>query len=669
MERLIKDANKLRVAQGKTGDLTISKYSDVIEAIHTVQENMGITGTTAAEAANTIQGSLNSTKAAWQNLLVSFATGKDINKRLDSLVDSAKNVVKNVVPVVTTSLKSIGSFVSGIAPIIAQELPGLITEVGPALLQAVGSLAGSIVTNLPAMLGALGGAVKKAILGDEGENASWPEVGSAVLKGIKETFKGGMDDIKTLLGIDGDVSWNEIGLAISNGAKTAVTEGTNFIKELLGLEPDASWTEIGTAISNGAKTAITEGTNFIKGLLGINEGDSWDEIGTAILNGAKTALTEGTNFIKGLLGVEEGASWDEIGGAIGRGANSIIKGAGNFTKDLLGITDGMSYDEIGKAIESGAKSVINGGANFIKELLGIDGEPWTDVGDSIIGGIESAWTKYAEIMNGIREFFGGGVDEGENRYKQGYDYFSDNTTYTNGTGGGRIKVQVDAEVQSVTVAETAEALEVSAKIIGLDATGVDPINIDANVDNVDTTKAQEALDSTKLPHYVAEADVTKAQGALDTTKLPGYVAEADVSKVQEALDSTKLPDYVANVRVVYHEEGGSGGGRVKRNASAMSSGHIFDRPTLFGFADGKYQIAGDVGAEAVVGVRSLKDMISEAVQDQFGAVISALGDIRAGQGMGDVKVVLDTGATVGGLVREMDKQMGGFTRWRGGGRA
>ena len=326
MERLIKDANKLRVAQGKAGDLTIEKYSDVIEAIHEVQTEMGITGTTALEAKTTITGSLNATKAAWKNLLISFATGnkRDIKQAMDGMVASARNVVTNVVPVISTALTSISGFIGEAAPIIAQELPGIITEAGPAFLSAAGSLIGSFVSNVPAMLSGLGGAIVKAITGNE--NASWSEVGKAIHDGIASAFTGGANDLKKMLGIQDGASWNEIGLAISNGAKSAFSEGVNFVKSLLGIEKGTSWNEIGSAISSGAQTAVAEGVNFVKGLLGIEPGMSWDEIGSAIVNGANSAITNGANFIKGLLGIEESASWPEVGQAIVSGIKSVFDG-------------------------------------------------------------------------------------------------------------------------------------------------------------------------------------------------------------------------------------------------------------------------------------------------------------------------------------------------------
>lgn len=113
---------------------------------------------------------------------------------------------------------------------------------------------------------------------------------------------------------------------------------------------------------------------------------------------------------------------------------------------------------------------------------------------------------------------------------------------------------------------------------------------------------------------------------------------------------------------------GSGAGR---NASAMDEGRIFNHAAIFGYADGKYQIAGDVGAEAVVGVRSLRDMVRQSVADTMGGMIAQmtgiLADIRANMPTGDL--VLDTGALVGGIAEDMDVELNRVASWKGGGHA
>ena len=99
MQRLIADANKFRAEQGKTADLTIESYADIVEAIHTVQEEMGITGTTAKEASTTISGSIGMAKAAWTNFLTGLGRDDvDFSQLTTQLLESIGTVAKNVAP-------------------------------------------------------------------------------------------------------------------------------------------------------------------------------------------------------------------------------------------------------------------------------------------------------------------------------------------------------------------------------------------------------------------------------------------------------------------------------------------------------------------------------------------------------------------------------------------
>lgn len=155
MQDLIKEANRLKAANGETANLSIDSYADMVEAIHLVQESMHITGTTEREAAGTIQGSINATKAAWQNLLIAFGRGQDMRKAMKNLTASAKNVIKNIVPVVKNALEGIGDFIGELGPVIIEELPGLIQTLLPSLLSAVGKLILSLGRALPQLMKSL----------------------------------------------------------------------------------------------------------------------------------------------------------------------------------------------------------------------------------------------------------------------------------------------------------------------------------------------------------------------------------------------------------------------------------------------------------------------------------------------------------------------------------
>lgn len=151
MQRLLSDAEQLT---GKKFDL--SSFADITEAIHAIQESMGITGTTAAEAEHTIQGSAAAMKASWCNMLVALTTGgEDFDRSLDALVQSALTFGENVIPAVESALKGVANLIEGLAPIIAQELPTLISTVLPELLNAVTAIINSLMSALPGLLATL----------------------------------------------------------------------------------------------------------------------------------------------------------------------------------------------------------------------------------------------------------------------------------------------------------------------------------------------------------------------------------------------------------------------------------------------------------------------------------------------------------------------------------
>lgn len=156
MERLILDAEALsdswEATRDENGNLTMS-YADVVEAIHLVQENMGIAGTTAREANETIQGSLSAMSAAWANLLTGLADpDADIGILIDNMVQTAGVALGNLVPTVSRALSGIGAVIAQLAPVIARELPTLINDLLPPLLEAAVTLVTAIAENLPAIM-------------------------------------------------------------------------------------------------------------------------------------------------------------------------------------------------------------------------------------------------------------------------------------------------------------------------------------------------------------------------------------------------------------------------------------------------------------------------------------------------------------------------------------
>ena len=156
MQRLIDDANKVKEANGEMADLSIDSFADVAEAIHIIQTEMGITGTTSREAASTISGSIGMMKGAWQNLVTALAgDGWDIGVYIENFVDSVVTVGENIIPRIKIIFNGIGQLVAGLAPIIAEALPGMVESVLPPLLEAAVDLVSSIAGALPGLLSSL----------------------------------------------------------------------------------------------------------------------------------------------------------------------------------------------------------------------------------------------------------------------------------------------------------------------------------------------------------------------------------------------------------------------------------------------------------------------------------------------------------------------------------
>lgn len=150
MERLIADANKLKEANGEMADLSIDSFADITEAIHLVQTEMGITGTTALEAASTIQGSCSMMKAAWHNLVTGLADeNADFDKLLGNFIDSVSTFGKNLIPRIEVALNGVVKLIRNLAPKIVETIPSLAKSVLPAAIAAATDIMTSLAQALP----------------------------------------------------------------------------------------------------------------------------------------------------------------------------------------------------------------------------------------------------------------------------------------------------------------------------------------------------------------------------------------------------------------------------------------------------------------------------------------------------------------------------------------
>ena len=136
LQRLLADAEKFSAAQGKIRDFSVDSYSDIVEAIHIVQDEMGITGTTAEEAATTIEGSVNMAKAAWENWLAGLGNeNADMEVLTDELVGSVATAGENIIPRVGQMMVTIGQTVADYAPNVGRYLRIALISVLPEAVQ------------------------------------------------------------------------------------------------------------------------------------------------------------------------------------------------------------------------------------------------------------------------------------------------------------------------------------------------------------------------------------------------------------------------------------------------------------------------------------------------------------------------------------------------------
>lgn len=214
MERLISDANKYAKTIGETSNLSIDSFADIVKAIELVQKKQGIYETTSKEAATTIQGSLNMTKAAWENLLVGIADeDSDFDTLIDNLIKSATAAGENLIPRIEQVIKGIGRAIEKLLPIALEEAPKAIARYAPEVLNALQNLLSVIYTSL----------------NDTLVNTDWSALGGKIADGINNI------DLPSLVG--------NLATTISNALSAVLDLAVGFVETI-------DWYKLGENIIN-----------------------------------------------------------------------------------------------------------------------------------------------------------------------------------------------------------------------------------------------------------------------------------------------------------------------------------------------------------------------------------------------------------------------------------
>lgn len=446
MERLLADAQKI---SGIKYD--ISNFNDVIEAIHVIQEQMGITGTTSLEAATTIEGSLNMTKSAWTNLLTGMADDNaNFDALIDNLVNSASAFGDNILPRIEIAIKGIGQLVEKLLPPIVARLPELITDILPSLLNAgvqmVGSLGNGIIQALPSLIDCSVQAIQTIL---NGITNNLPQIVSGAMQIVSSLVAGIVQvlpmlleaGLQLLIALGQGIAENlpaliptivnliisicdmiienlplildvaiQIIMALVQGLVTALPTLIAEVPRIINSFSDAIYSALPQILEAGVQILMM----LIKGLI--------DSIPTLIANIPQIILaivnaitlynwaSLGKNLIE-WIGNGLSSMKSNIG-SIAKGiADSVVNGIKNiFTsgtsvgKNLISwVANGIS-SSLGNLVQA-AKNVATGAINGIKNILSWDSA--ASIGSNLIRGI---WSGISNMAGWIINLIGGFAD-------------------------------------------------------------------------------------------------------------------------------------------------------------------------------------------------------------------------------------------------------------------
>lgn len=450
MARLINESGVL----GDTIEVTAETVNNVsfdkmIEAIHVVQENMGITGTTALEASTTIQGSAASMKSAWENMLTGIADGaQDFDRLLANLTNSAITYASNLIPTIRVAISGFSELATSLAPMIPQivaELTGAITD-GNTIQQfttAIMQLIQGVVKALPTFLKALVDMSKQIIAGITKE---LPALLKTIVEAVMElaTLLTEPDNLQMMLQAGLDLllaiveAIPDVIIAIVNALPQIID---NIIKFL--TDPGTLEMLIRAAVQlfMGLVEAIPRVLGALIGAVGNLIGSLISHIGSFIPDMISMAVHLGSEFLNNLISFFAqlpgniaqflGEVWNNVATWTSDMVNKAIEAGSQFLQSIVSfftqlpsnvwnfltqtISKVISFvgDFVSKAIQAG-KDFFEGIVNKVEEIPG----KMLEIGENIVKGIWEGiswaagwlWDQItgfcSSIVDGIKDFFG-----------------------------------------------------------------------------------------------------------------------------------------------------------------------------------------------------------------------------------------------------------------------
>lgn len=353
MQRLIDDANELNATQGKLTNYSIDSFADIVSAIHDVQTEMGITGTTAKEAATTIQGSISSAKAAWENWLTALGdSNADIEAETKKLMDAIGVAASNLLPVFEQVLSSLGQALS-------TKLPELLS-------QAVSF----VVAHLPDIL----------LLG-------WQLV-LALIDGLGQGFS-------TLLGMMGEWLQSSIVEPIKNKfeeAKTTVSEKWESIKTTTAEK----WESIKTTVSEKAEAIASKAKEKFEEVK-TTASEKWEAV--------KSTTTEKWEAIKSTV-------WAKLEPIVSKAKEKFeeVKTTASEKWEAVKSTTSEKWEAIKTTVYEKASAMAEQTKGKFEEIKSAASEKWTAIKDIAAEKWESIRQTVQDKVDALKNFLPGAWD-------------------------------------------------------------------------------------------------------------------------------------------------------------------------------------------------------------------------------------------------------------------
>lgn len=539
MKRLLSDAEKLT---GQRYD--ISSFADITQAIHAIQTQMDITGTTAKEASTTISGSWGSLKAAFQNVLVGLTTGGDMfDQSLDALINTAVTFGQNIIPAIKGALSGVGYLIEGLAPVIGETIPPLINDLAPTLANSAVSLISSLVNGLTQNATQFSECLSNMIIvAVAGISTVVPQLLDAASKIVSNLMQGLTNSMPQIV----------------NGAVTLIEGLVNGLVNNIPLLIMGA-VQLVASLANGLianlPRIIDAGVNLITGIVSA----SYSMMPQIIQNGMQLVVNLAVGLVRAI---------PQLIAALPRITGAIVKGFKSVNWFDLGL-------QLIKSIWKGIKSIGSEMWNGVKEKTS---ELWGGVKNVVSEKLNNIKSAYDAHGGGLKGATFAAIEGVKEYYRTGYDAINQLT-------GGKLGEVVNAvgEKMEVVKGKFSEAFGNVKNTV---------MTIFENIKNGITEKISAAVNKVKEIFGSIADKVSDVWGKIKgIIKAPKIVQKGTVSI---AGVSTPIP---------------------KLGLEWNAKGGIMTRPTAFGYANGKVQMGGEAGAEAILPLRTFWNNLSQYIAE------------------------------------------------------